>query len=73
MLLAELTPKWSHARGGRQVDDVPRRAAAIEQARASARLEGLELDSAAVALTERYAAGDLTSDDLLDEMIHLPL
>jgi hypothetical protein len=40
MLLAELTPKWSHARGGRQ-------AAAIEQARASARLEGLELDSAA--------------------------
>ncbi|MDQ1443317.1 MAG: Antitoxin VbhA [Acidimicrobiaceae bacterium] len=56
-----------------KVDDVPRRAAAIEQARASARLEGLELDSAAVALTERYAAGDLTSDDLLDEMIHLPL
>jgi hypothetical protein len=55
-----------------KVDDVQRRAAAIEQASVK-RLEGLELDAAAVALTQRYVAGDLTSDDLLEEMIHLPL
>jgi Antitoxin VbhA len=38
-----------------------------------ARLEGLELDPAAVALTQRYVAGDLTSDELLKEMIRHPL
>lgn len=54
-------------------DQVDRRADAIERARASSRLEGLDLDPAALALTERYVTGELSSDQLLGEMIRLPL
>ncbi len=49
------------------------RARAIDVARASCRLEGLELSPAAVAVTERYVAGELTSEQLVEEMIRLPL
>jgi hypothetical protein len=54
-------------------DQVGRRGDAIERARASSRLEGLDLDPATLALTERYVKGELSSDQLLEEMIRLPL
>ncbi len=55
------------------VTEATLRARAIDVARASCRLEGLELSAAAVAVTERYVAGELTSEQLVEEMIRLPL
>lgn len=49
------------------------RARAIDLARASCRLEGLELSPAAVAVSDRYVAGELTGEQLVEEMIRLPL
>ncbi len=55
------------------VTEASLRAQALDVARASCRLEGLELDTAAVAVTDRYVAGELTGEQLVEEMIRLPL
>ena len=55
------------------VTEASLRARAIDVARASCRLDGLEPDQAAVAVTERYVAGELTGEQLVEEMIRLPV
>jgi hypothetical protein len=47
------------------------RASAADQARASIRLEGLELTTAGEALSDRYVAGELTGEQLAQEMVRL--
>lgn len=53
--------------------EASRRAEAIKAARASCRLEGLDLDPAALSVADRYVAGELTGEQLVEEMIRLPL
>lgn len=49
------------------------RAQAMERARASLRLEGMDLSPAALAVAQRHAASDKTGKQLVEEMSKLPL
>lgn len=57
----------------RASDERIRRADAVAQARASVRLEGVDLDVAALVIAESYVDGTLTGAQLVEEMIRLPL
>lgn len=49
------------------------RAHAVDEARASSRLEGIDLDEAGQAVAQRYIDGKLNGEQLVEEMIRLPL
>lgn len=46
---------------------------AMERAQASSRLEGLSLDPTARGLFERFIESDAPGDDLVKDMLQLPL
>lgn len=48
-----------------------RRQKAVDTARASVRLEGFTLDAETEALNARYVNGELTSDELTQEILKL--
>jgi Antitoxin VbhA len=48
-------------------------AESVERARASLQFEGVDFDGAALAVVERFAAGELTDDKMVREMARLPL